>query len=321
VVTAGADAQVEIDGSFITSSTNTVSGVVPGVTFSLAAADPLSTQTVTVARDADAAVAAVQKLVDSYNALTDFVNAQLTPPADGGIAAPLYGDSVLRTMRTTLRSTLGGTLDATVTGGLARLSDIGIEIDKSGRYTLDSSKLRTAIQNGADGVQRLFGIHGATNGSGLSYVGSSDRTTPGTYDIDITQAATYATIAGAGFGGTYSDDGTPDIMHIRDTGSNKTYSVSLSNGMTLADIVNAINSEFATPVAHGIAAGNVLESDGVGTPAGDTTLWSDVHIGGSNAGVTAGDAITIAGTKTAWPRLAICRAPRSPRSLHLMRAW
>lgn len=297
VVTAGTDAQVEIDGSFITSSTNSITGVVPGIALSLTAADPLTTSTITVDRDADAAVAAVQKLVDSYNALTDFVNTQLTPPAEGLAAPPLYGDSVLRTMRSTLRNALSGTLDATVTGGLVRLSDIGIEIDKTGRYTLDSAKVKTAIQNGADGVQRLFGVYGAASGSGLSYVGSSDRTVPGTYAIDITQAASYATITGAGFGGTYSDDGSPDLLNIRDTGTNRTYSVSLANGMTLADIVTAINSELATPLAHAIAAGNVFESDALGTPAGDTTLWSDVHVGGSNANVQPGDAITIAGTR------------------------
>jgi len=298
VITAGQDAQIELDGSFITSSSNTVTDVVPGLTLNLSAADSSSTATVTVARDTDAAIAAVKKLVDAYNTLTDFVNTQLTPPADGATAAPLYGDSVLRGMRTTLRSALAGTLDTSVTGGLARLGDIGIEIDRTGHYTLDSSDLRTALLNGAEGVRRLFGVYGAASGSGLSYVDSSDSTTAGTWAVEITQAADYAAITGTGFSGTYVDDGTADVIEIRDTGTNRTYSVSLSNGMTLSDIVDAINAEFDTPLEHTIAAGNALASDAGGTPATDSTLWSDVNISGGSAGVVAGDAITIAGTKT-----------------------
>jgi flagellar hook-associated protein 2 len=298
VVVAAADASVELDGSFITSTSNTVTGVVPGLTLNLSAVDPLNAATVTVTRDTDAAVEAVKKLVDSYNTLTDFVNGQLAPPAAGATAAPLYGDSVLRTMRTALRSALGGSLDTGVTGGLARLGDIGIEIDRTGHYTLDTVKLTAALVDGAEGVQRLFGLHGATTGTGLSYIGSSTKTVPGTYAIDITQAPTWAGITGTGFGGTYVDDGTPDLLDIRDTGSNRTYSVSLANGMTLAEIIDSINIELKTSLAHTMGAVNALGSDVGGTPAVDATLWADVHIGGANAGVTAGDALTIAGTRT-----------------------
>jgi flagellar hook-associated protein 2 len=298
VVIAGSDAQVEIDGSFITSTSNTVADVVPGLTLSLSGVDPNNAATITVTRDTDAAVDAVKKLVDGYNTLTDWVTAQLTPPAEGLSAAPLYGDSVLRSMRTALRTSLAGSLDTTVTGGLARLSDIGIEIDRTGRYTLDTAKLKTALETGTEGVKRLFGVHGATSGTGLSYVTSSEKTVPGTYAIDITQAATWAAVTGSGFGATYVDDGTADLLNIRDTGSNHTYSVSLSNGMTMAEIVDAINAEVKTPLAHTMAAASALSSDAGGTPATDATLWSDVHIGATNANVTAGDSITIAGTKT-----------------------
>ena len=36
--------------------------------------------------------------------------------------------------------------------------------------------------------------------------------------MDITQAATRGAVTGVGFGGTYVDDGTPDILTIQDLG-------------------------------------------------------------------------------------------------------
>jgi flagellar hook-associated protein 2 len=159
--------------------------------------------------------------------------------------------------------------------------------------------MRTSLENGAEGVKRLFGIYAEATGSGLSYVGSSSKTVAGTYGINITQAPTWAGVTGTGFGGTYVDDGVSDLLQILDTGSNRTYSVALSNGMTLSQIVDALNTEFDTRLAHTTQAANALFSDGVGTPADDTTLWSDVRVaGGADPGVLAGDVITIAGSRT-----------------------
>jgi flagellar hook-associated protein 2 len=300
VISAGADAEFEINGSYLSQSTNTVIDAVPGLTLNLARADAATTVQVNVSRDTDASVAAIQAMVDAYNKLGDFVNAQLAPPPEGKTAQPLYNDSVLRTMRASLRNTLGVVLDATVTGGLSRLAEIGIEVDRAGRYTVDAARLKTAVETQPDAVARLFGVFGTATGSGLSYIDSSSKTVPGTYAVDITTAAVAASITGAGFGGAYIDDATADTLSIRDLHSNRTYSVALSNGMTLSAIVDALNEEFTKAREHIVAAGAVLYSDAAGTtPANDTTVWADVRLaGGANPAVANGDVLTISGTRT-----------------------
>jgi flagellar hook-associated protein 2 len=299
-ISAGADAQLEVNGSYLTRTTNSVSDVVAGVTFALASADPNTTVTVAVARDIDASVAAVTAMVDAYNKLADFVDAQLTPPAEGESALPLYNDSSLRSMRSALRASLSASLDATVTGGLSRLSEIGIEIDRQGRYTIDNAKLKAALENSPTAVSRLFQEYGTATASGASFFAASSKTVPGTYALDITQAAAAAAVTGAGFGGTYVDDGTADTITIRDISTSRQYAIALANGMTLSQIVDAINLEFATPLAHTIGATTALYSDAGGTtPADDATLWSDVrYAGGTNPAVAVDDVITIAGTRT-----------------------
>ncbi len=300
VINAAADAELEIDGSYLTSSSNTITNSVPGLTLNLAAADPNTVATVTVSRDIDAAVTAVQGLVDAYNSLASFVDAQLTPPPTGGTAAPLYNDSTLRSMRQSLRGALASSLDTTVIGGYSRLADIGIEIDKTGRYTLDSNKLRSALQNGGDAVSRLFGLYGTSSVADLTYVDASKATSSGTWTVNITQPPAAADVTGAGFAGTYVDDGSADTLSVRDLSSNRTYSVALSNGMTLSQIVDALTAEFAKPLAHTVAAGNALFSNPAGTVAADdNTAWSALTVaGGTSPAVTAGDVITIAGNRT-----------------------
>lgn len=297
-IRAGADAAVEIDGSFLSSAGNTITSAVPGLTLRLGAADPNALSTVTVARDVDAGVAAIQKVVDAYNSLAEFVDGQLAPPADGASPKPLHSDSVLRSMRSTLRTSLNAILDGGTTGGPARLADIGIEIDRAGRYTVDAEKLRSSVENSGEAVARLMGVFGSTTGAGLSYVASTDASRDGQYAVQITQAAAAAAITGAGFGGVYSDDIEPDWLTIRDTATNRAYSIALIDGMTTAQIVNAINSELAKPQTHRIETGSALSADAGGTPADDATALADVHIGGAATGITAGDTLTISGSRT-----------------------
>jgi hypothetical protein len=68
--------------------------------------------------------------------------------------------------------------------------------------------------------------------------------------------------------------------------------------MTLAQIIDALNTEFATPKAHAVQAATALYGDAVGTAATDATLLQDLYdAGGSSLGVADGDVITISGTR------------------------
>lgn len=296
-ITAGVDAELTIDGAYFTSASNTVTDAVPGLTLSLSTVTG-SPVTVNVGRDVDAAASSVKAVVDAYNALTDFVTKQLTPPPEGGIAAPLYGNNVLRSMRSSLRLALQGTVATDVANGLVRMQDIGVELQKDGRFSLDEAKLKAAIANDGGAVSRLLGLHGAADSAAIQYLRASDATKAGTYAIDITQAAAAADIIGVGFSGVYVDDGTPDTLTIRDLGTNRSYSVQLVNGMTTDQIVAALNAEFGTPQAHVIQAATALQSDAVGTVADEATTLASLHTGGAAAGVADGDTFTISGTRS-----------------------
>lgn len=298
-IVAGLDAQLEVDGTFLTRSSNSVSDVVAGVTLkALAVSD--TAVTVDVDRNVQAISGAIQELADTYNALSEWVSDQFSGAgAEEGVEnKPLSGNSVLRQMRSNLSSAMRSQLTAAVGGDLTRLADVGIEIDRDGLFQVDSETLNNALATDMDSVIRLFGDFGTGSVNALDYVQASDETTPGTYDVEITQAAAQAAVTGSGFGGTYADDGTPDTLTVRDLGTSSNYSVALSDGMSLSEIVEALNSEFNSPEVHQVQASETMYSDAVGTEATDSTLLQDLYAAdGSSFGVADGDVITLSGTR------------------------
>jgi flagellar hook-associated protein 2 len=297
-ITAGVDAQIDVDGAFYSRSSNNISDVVTGVTIT---ASEVSAQAVSVGitRDIDLIVGKVESLVKSYNAVAEFVDSQFSGAGaqDGQLARPLSGDGTIRQMKAQLRAAFETALSSSVTD-IAALRDLGIEINREGTYDIDSDKLRTAVETDAVAVQRFFSAYGTGSTSSIEYVASTDATTSGSYAIDITTAAAQATKTGVGFAGTYVDDGTADTLTLTDVGNASSYSVSLSNGMTMTQIVDAINAELQIATKRQLDAANAMKSDAIGTDATESTLLQDLYdSGGTNLGIADGDVITISGAR------------------------
>ncbi len=298
-IVAGQDAQVEVDGTVLTRSTNTLSDIVPGLTLNLLSATGEATA-VSVARDSAKISKSITAFVDAYNELSEWVSDQFSGVgAEEGVdAKPLSGDGVLRSLKSKFHSAMRTELAAAVGGDLTRLASIGIEIDKEGLYQIDAADLTAALQRDTEAVMRLFGTYGTGSVSDVTYIAAGDDTASGVYALEITQAATRGSATGAGFGGTYVDDATADTLTVKDLGSESEYSISLSDGMTLADIVSALNTEFAEATVHQVQATQAMYSDATGTAATDSTLLQDLFDGtGTSFGVANGDVLSISGTR------------------------
>lgn len=296
-VTAGVDAQFEVDGVFLTRSSNTVTDVVEGVTLTLTEA---SGEEVTASVDRDTAkiVSDVTAFIKAFNAVTEFVDSQFTGAGaeDGQDKRPLSGDGIVRTMRTSLQQALEETISSAVTD-VKNLSELGITRNREGTFDIDSTVLTAAIEADPLSVQRYFSIYGTGSTGTLEYVGSTDATQSGSYDVSITTLATQASHTGSVFAGTYVDDATADTLTVTDAATGSVFEVSLSNGMTLAEIVDALNTEFQTATARQLQASEAMYSDAVGTVATDATLLQDLHLGSGTAlGVADGDTLTFSGT-------------------------
>jgi flagellar hook-associated protein 2 len=298
-IVAGSDAEILVDGQHFVRSTNSISDVVEGVTLNLSGLSDGGPVTVDVSQDVDAVVKGIEAFVKSYNAVSEFVLAQFTGVGaeEGESKRPLSGDRLVRTVRDRMRAALQAAVSESISG-FGGLRELGIAANRNGLYDIDLTKLREAVEGDPVGVQRLFIEFGSGSVSALDYVSAGKNAQAGTYDVVIDTAATQATVAGVGFAGAYVDDGTADVLRITDSSTQSVYDAALTNGMSLAQIVDALNAQFDSATARRLEASTLLASDAVGTQATDTTLLQDLFAEfGNDLGIADGDAFTISGTR------------------------
>lgn len=160
-LTEGRDARVEIDGFLVSSTSNQITDVLPGLSLDLLGADPGVELEVGVTRDIEAGVEALRAFVDAFNAVTAYADRGLGVIGDA--RPPLAGDSVLRSARQQLRGALETVLADGAPGAPRRLADIGISVTRDGSYAFDEAAAEEALRSGASDVLRIFG---AVSGEG-----------------------------------------------------------------------------------------------------------------------------------------------------------
>jgi flagellar hook-associated protein 2 len=161
-IVAAKDALVSVNGIDIQRSSNTITDAILGVTLSLKAKDQTTVATkVTVSTDLAATGDKIQEFVDDYNAIVDFLETQSSIGAGGRADGPLFGDSTLRNLRTSLRSHFGSAVASVATAfNLPGL--VGIDAESNGRLKFDRTEFETALAADEEAVRGLF-----TNADGL----------------------------------------------------------------------------------------------------------------------------------------------------------
>ncbi|HEX3003207.1 MAG TPA: flagellar filament capping protein FliD [Angustibacter sp.] len=169
-VTSAQDAVLHVGdpagGYDITSASNTIEGVMPGVT--LKVTSKVSDVTINVDTDSDAIASAVQGLVDAANlALTGIqnVSSQGVVGSDGKRtgAGALAGDGLMRQLTSQILSK--------VTAGVGgqSLSTVGIGVNKDGIVTFDKTKFTAALAADPAGTQAKL-TTATTGGTGFADV-------------------------------------------------------------------------------------------------------------------------------------------------------
>jgi len=165
---AAQDAQIRIDGFDVFSDTNTFDGAVQGVTITVNSITSGATETLAVENDQDAVKDLVNDFVESYNALMRSLDSLTAYNAETEQAAPLLGDSTIRSIRDQVRREMSTAVnDPTLP--FSTLSDVGIEVQLDGTLSVDDARLSTVLGQdfnlfgdlftGDDGFgTRLFGL-------------------------------------------------------------------------------------------------------------------------------------------------------------------
>ncbi len=250
VIQQGQDAAFTVDGVAMTSSSNTVTTAIQGVTLNLMSADPNTTVTVNVDRDAKGIEDKINSMLKAYNSVISYINTQMTYNADskttGGV---LFGDNTLKSIKQQLQ---GAMMSKIGTGAIKYLSDIGISVDRDYTLSLDSEKFEDVLNTNFTDVVNLFSNSGTSSNGLFTYQYSGKDTLSGTYNVSVTSL------------GSGVITGTIDGVDISGTGTllSLSNSTSNANGLGISYTGTASTSSATFTFTRGIASllDNVLNT-------------------------------------------------------------
>ena len=153
---AAQDAEFTIDGIKMTSDTNKVEDVIPGVTFDLKSTteekEPVRFE---IQPDTSAMSSSVDTIVESFNdvlKLLDELGSSTIDDSGTVIRGPLANDSMVNGLRSELRSILQTPFDEP----FPNLASIGVMTDRDGYLEVDSEMLDAALEEDPKAVTAMF---------------------------------------------------------------------------------------------------------------------------------------------------------------------
>jgi len=131
----GANAVLTIDGVPFSSTSNTVTGAIQGVTLNLVSQSPGNPVQLTVGPDVGQISAAVNNFVTAYNALVSTINTQYTVDPTGATPAPpLESDISLRSLQSSILTDAGYAIGGN--DGYVNLASMGINMNNDGTLSV-----------------------------------------------------------------------------------------------------------------------------------------------------------------------------------------
>jgi len=250
---AAANAGFSIDGVAITSGSNTVTGVVPGLTLTLTAS---GSATVQVGQSTSGLDQAAGSVVSALNTVLDTINQYSSYTTASG-AGPLFGNVGLQVLRSSLLDTIG---DPQAGGTAANslynsLGAVGFSITSGGTVALNNATFQTAAQTNYDAVASLLGAIGTPSNPTIAVqdIGGAEA---GTYAIDVT-ANSSGTVSGTVNGQAASGSG--GLLVVTGTGAAQGLALQIPSGLTGAlgtvtvsqGLYSSLNSIVSAALASG----------------------------------------------------------------------
>ena len=257
---AASDAVMKINGVQVTRSTNTFENVIDGLTFDVKAE---GTSTIKVSQDFGAVADRVQGFVDKFNALQSTIDSLAGFNSEAGTGSLLTGDSTVRNIQSQLRNILTRVVPGMENASVRSLADVGITTDwETGGLEFDRSKFEEQLKANPDDVTALFAEQGRATDSQVEFVRSGLDTEPGSYGINVTQAATQGQLVGGSALGT--------SFTITDTNDELALSVNGDITVNLALTQNTYNDQqsMLDEIQAQLDGNNALNAAGVSVQAG-----------------------------------------------------
>jgi len=148
------NAEASVNGLLVSSASNQLSGVVPGLKINLMA-ETTSAVVLSVSRDTSAAKASIKALVAAYNVFDGVVKGLTvsgTATTEGGL---LKSDATVTAITNKVRSFL--TSDSSTPGATKMgMSDIGVSLQRNGTFKVNDNALSAALTSDYTDITKMF---------------------------------------------------------------------------------------------------------------------------------------------------------------------
>ena len=311
--TAGANASLTIDGVNLSSASNTVTNLIPGVTFQLLSSSATPVQVV-IGNDNSGVESTVNQFVSDYNSLISALNTQ-EGNSSSGTPEPLFGSPTLSLLQQEL---LGGLNTANPNGYLSAVpATAGTTLAGSLTIQVGSGTVENIVIGAApgspaantiytgSGVNTLSGIVSAINAAGIGVTAGistsngestltlTSQTAGSSGDLTVSSALTATTptaltFADAGYTSTTADSGTLGAVAAGADTLSGSLTLQVGNGAaqtitldssdnTLSGLMGAINAANIGVTAALNSNGTALTlTSGTNGSAGALTITSNI---------------------------------------------
>jgi flagellar hook-associated protein 2 len=242
VLTQGKDAELTIGdplttGYTVTSSSNTFSDLIPGVSFTVSKEETGVTIDSTI--DGSSIATSIGSLVDAANSVLKSIDTQTAYDFTAKSGAALYGENGLKSLQQSILSAVSGSAAP------------GVQLTRDGTVTFDKDAFVTAFRADPTAVAGSFGARSSfTPNTGVlgkaSLLAVQTSTRAGTYSLAVSVAAAKERWSVTPASGDVDGTGAFVSGHtfvVTQGSLTSTYTVGA--GETLADAVAAINNRAA----------------------------------------------------------------------------
>ena len=149
----GQDANLIVDNVPITSSSNTVTNAIAGVSFQLLATTSTSAPVqVQITDDTTDIATAISSFVSAYNTVVGDINSQ-EQSGSAGSSAPLLGSPLIAQLQESLTGSL---FSSAASGSINNITQLGLNVNNDGTLTINSDTLTRALSSNLTDVTGFF---------------------------------------------------------------------------------------------------------------------------------------------------------------------
>lgn len=289
----GEDANLTIDGVPLTSASNTVSNLIPGLTFQLLSASPTTDSSgdqeavqVVIANDNTGVESTVNQFVSDYNSLISAINTQ-DGNTSSGTPEPLFGSPTLSLLQQQL---LGGLNLQNPNGYLDAITNAGDTLSGSITITVGSGTAQTVNVGDSSTPATLAGLAEAINAAQIGVTANVVTSSSGSQLelISNTTGSSGALTVNSSITDTTTSTALQYNNSESDINSLTSLGISVNNDGTLtfdaSSLDSLLNSDFNSVVGFfqnvnswGQSFSTMLNDAGTSSPTGILALASSAN--------------------------------------------